>query len=326
MLLPMVGVVGAVLVQFIYCYGLWIQSVWILCGAGILMLVFVARRHVDNVVNYLQVDLKENHAAIMKGITDMTDDVLNSISRMRGALHGMVLSAEEPVMKKTERVVNNALRTMGRSMRYSNKRRSNRVSRCNPYQTGSTVHRFRSARPASEYITMRPRMVGKPVKGSQDNHSFRPVQGSLIHRQSRIAETKHNNPGVKKQESSELARPVYVDVLAPVNAASKLDCKTKTSGQDVSGTGAVEKLFKKLCLNCGKLMSKKGSPIRSNICQQCKPMSGKSLTRYIYITKYNGLIEYYCACEGCVKDNGNKCKASYCELCTDPKFTLASGH
>ena len=121
------------------------------------------------------------------------------------------------------------------------------------------------------------------------------------------------------------SRYYFLTVLTPINAANNVNSQSK-SGQGVSGTGAVEKLFKKVCLNCGKLMSKKGSPIRSNICQQCKPMSGKSLTRYIYITKHNGLIEYYCGCADCVKDNGSKCKASYCELCTDPKFTLASGH
>ena len=335
LLLPMVSVIGAILVQFVYCYGLWLHFVWILCGVALIFCVFVARKYVISVVGFLQVDLKENHAAVMKGIMEMTDDILNSISRLRGALHGMVLTAEEPVIKRTEKGVNNALGAMSRSVRYSNKIRKTKVNRCNPYQTGSTVRRFRNARsaPVSEYTTMRPRMAGKPKdvqymagRVPQDTHSFRPAEGSLIHRQRKIVATAKNNPGVSKQESSKLFRPHYVDVLAPINNAKMLDSTTNSqskSSQEVSGTGAVEKLFKKVCLNCSHLMSKKGSPIRSNICQQCKPVGGKLLTRYIYITKHNGLIEHYCACDGCVKENGNKCKSTYCDLCTDPKFTLA---
>ena len=80
-------------------------------------------------------------------------------------------------------------------------------------------------------------------------------------------------------------------------------------------------LYERLCLNCSALMKRYGQPIYSKICQKCKPMRGKSITHYKRLTKFNGLVEFYCGCERCFLDDNSPCLKDYCKLCTIPNFT-----
>ena len=84
-------------------------------------------------------------------------------------------------------------------------------------------------------------------------------------------------------------------------------------------------VYERLCLNCTGVMQQVGYPIYSKICQTCKPIRGQHLTHYKRLSKFNNLLEFYCACEMCFRSEEPPCLQEYCHLCTVPRLTRKMG-
>ena len=84
-------------------------------------------------------------------------------------------------------------------------------------------------------------------------------------------------------------------------------------------------VYERLCLNCTAVMQQVGHPIFSKICQACKPVKGQNLTHYKRLSKFNDLLEFYCACEMCFTSEEPPCLREYCHLCTVPRLTRKMG-
>ena len=84
-------------------------------------------------------------------------------------------------------------------------------------------------------------------------------------------------------------------------------------------------VYERLCLNCTGVMQQVGYPIYSKICQTCKPIRGQHLTHYKRLSKFNNLLEFYCACEKCFRSEIPPCLQEYCHLCTVPRLTRKMG-
>ena len=84
-------------------------------------------------------------------------------------------------------------------------------------------------------------------------------------------------------------------------------------------------VYERLCLNCTAVMQQVGYPIFSKICQTCKPVQGQNLTHYKRLSKFNDLLEFYCACEMCFTSEEPPCLREYCHLCTVPRLTRKMG-
>ena len=84
-------------------------------------------------------------------------------------------------------------------------------------------------------------------------------------------------------------------------------------------------VYERLCLNCTAVMQQVGYPIFSKICQTCKPVQGQNLTHYKRLSKFNDLLEFYCACEMCFTSEEPPCLREYCKLCTVPRLTRKMG-
>ena len=84
-------------------------------------------------------------------------------------------------------------------------------------------------------------------------------------------------------------------------------------------------VYERLCLNCTGVMQQVGYPIYSKICQTCKSVRGQHLTHYKRLSKFNNLLEFYCACEMCFTSEEPPCLREYCHLCTVPRLTRKMG-
>ena len=110
-----------------------------------------------------------------------------------------------------------------------------------------------------------------------------------------------------------------------VTSTSTVSCGQTKQGSTVgkSDIGSnTEMLYRKICLDCAQVMTQVGEPIGSNLCQACKPSTGKSLTYFQFLTKYNGTIEFFCGCQSCLNGDTADCLKDYCTLCTVPKFKM----
>ena len=83
------------------------------------------------------------------------------------------------------------------------------------------------------------------------------------------------------------------------------------------------KEFFKICMekSCCKVMLS-DQPINTNLCKNCKPVRGKSIDFYQFLTRANGRIQYFCGCIRCRNGDTGSCVKNYCELCTVPRIVF----
>ena len=350
--LPLLGIVLAILAQVAYMSNVLVEV--LLTAQLVLMIVLVAlgNRYLRQQILMVSDRVTQQHNTVMSAVYRMSREVVN----ISGLLYREENCGSE--FRRTEKAVGKALDAMGSCAKLGGKLKSRsgrrRAGREVPYGgrratalqgRSSTMKRSMAqsglARDTDDYV----RMVKTAVSNIQSCAPKMECTGQKGREGQDISESKMQYTG---QQEAGLLRPVFIDTQGAAGVSldrdegsmlyvsgavskqeqeilgSKLDSGISVDESGKQETGASKKIFKKMCLNCANLMTKTGSPIRSNICQACKPIDGKMLTRYVYISKFNNLIEFYCGCEACVKFNGAGCKDSYCRLCTDPKFVRNS--
>ena len=79
--------------------------------------------------------------------------------------------------------------------------------------------------------------------------------------------------------------------------------------------------FSKICFEhrCMNIMIS-NEPILTNLCPICKPIKGKSIDFYQFLTRSDGRVQYFCGCQDCRSGNTASCLEKYCSLCTMPKY------
>ena len=60
-------------------------------------------------------------------------------------------------------------------------------------------------------------------------------------------------------------------------------------------TKVAKRMFMKRCVNCSSMIKKCGTPIQNSLCQGCKPPAAKDFINFRKLSKFNGMIMYFCA-------------------------------
>ena len=352
--LPLLGIVLAILAQVAYVNNILVELLLAVQLVLMTVLVILGNRYLRQQILIVSDRLTQQHTTVMGAIYRMSREVVN-ISGM--VYRNDSEKSYDSEFKRTEKSVKKALEAMGSCAKVGGKLKSRagrrKAGREVPYGVQGRRSNMQRSIVQNRVDTDNYVMMSPPVVSSVGRTQEREL---VVTRNTNIQE-RGGGPGnsgniqssapkmeYDDQQEASLVRPEFIDTH---DVAGKSSDKDEGSMQYVSGgvrkersgvlgsrldrdisvtedakqeTGAARKIFKKMCLNCANLMTKAGSPIRSNICQACKPIDGKLLTRFVYISKFNNLIEFYCGCEKCVKFNGAGCKDNYCHLCTDPKF------
>ena len=248
------------------------------------------------------------HAANMRLIRD--------IGSLKGMMKNIPENFPERCFDKSKRVVANVLKrkatTCSKGKIISQR---NKINRMKPYEVRKINNKPGSVQtkiPASQYVEMSASAsVAQPDKRVQQARDSSIVRCAKAE-SAKYVQGKNTKIGVNTRDSKNEIEEKQKEVFE--KCIREQHCCTK---KRIRGTV----LYERLCLNCSALMKRYGQPIYSKICQKCKPMRGKSITHYKRLTKFNGLVEFYCGCKSCFTDDNPPCLKEYCRLCTIPNFT-----
>ena len=86
-------------------------------------------------------------------------------------------------------------------------------------------------------------------------------------------------------------------------------------------TKVANRMFMKRCVSCSSMIRKCGTPIENSLCQSYKPTAGKDFINFRKLSKFEGMVVYFCACMACISGESTPCQSEYCRLCTQPNFS-----
>ena len=248
----------------------------------------------------------------LKRLNHLTQSTNMKLIRDVITLKGLVRrphEQKEPVYQNTKRVVMEALK------KNAPVRRGRKLV---------TQHNKKSR--TKPYVVKDVRCTTKPVEINIQEPNYVTMGASAVAQQCQDAQTspvsrtgyaenprESSNLVIKAEDTNQTLDDQYNKSLESCFRARQYFCTRKTlNGQNV---------YERLCLNCSETMTQVGYPIYSTICQTCKPLQGQTLTHYKRLSKFNDLIEFYCACEMCFTSKEPPCLRDYCKLCTVPRLT-----
>ena len=220
---------------------------------------------------------------------------------------------KEPVYENTNRVVMEALKRnapvkRGRKLISQH----NKKNRTKPYVVKNACN---TPKPVEvniqepSYVKMGASAAAQHCQDAQTSRQNSPVSRAGYSTNPRES----NDLVVKAEDTKQTLNDKYNKSLESCFREQQYFCTKKNlNGRNV---------YERLCLNCSAVMTQVGHPIYSKICQTCKPVHGQTLTHYKRLSKFNDLIEYYCACEMCFTSKEPPCLSEYCKLCTVPRLT-----
>ena len=234
--------------------------------------------------------------------------LIRDVITLKGLVRGPH-EQKETVYQNTNRVVMEALKKnapvrRGRKlMAQHNKKR-----RTKPYVVKSVRDTTKPVEiniQEPTYVTMGASAVAQPCQDAQTSPVSRTGYADNPRESSNLV--------IKAENTNQTLNDRYNKSLESCFREQQHFCTKKTlHGRNV---------YERLCLNCSGNMTQVGFPIYSKICQTCKPVQGQTLTHYKRLSKFNNLIEYYCACELCFTSKEPPCLREYCKLCTVPRLT-----
>ena len=124
-----------------------------------------------------------------------------------------------------------------------------------------------------------------------------------------------------KDESQKLRYESTKSLCKPKDSETEPWHQWKSASLCADKTKVAKKIFMKRCVNCASLIRKCGSPIQNSLCQSCKPTAGKDFINFRRLSKFDGMVVYFCACMACISSESSPCQSEYCELCTTPNFS-----
>ena len=234
--------------------------------------------------------------------------LIRDVITLKGLVRGLH-EQKEPVYQNTKRVVMEALNQnapvkRGRKL----KAQHNKKRRTKPYMVKSVRDTTKPVEiniPEPTYVTMGASAVAQPCQDAQTSPVSRAGYADSPRESSNLV--------IKAENTNQTLNDRYNKSLESCFREQQHFCTKKTiNGRNV---------YERLCLNCSGTMTQVGFPMFSKICQTCKPVQGQTLTHYKRLSKFNNLIEYYCACELCFTAKEPPCLREYCKLCTVPRLT-----
>ena len=234
--------------------------------------------------------------------------LIRDVVTLKGLVRGPP-EQRETVYQNTKRVVMEALNQnapvkRGRKL----KAQHNKKRRTKPYVVKSVRDTTKPVEiniQEPTYVTMGASAVAQPCQDAQTSPGSRAGYADSPRESSNLV--------IKAENTNQTLNDRYNKSLESCFREQQHFCTKKTiHGRNV---------YERLCLNCSGTMTQVGFPIFSKICQTCKPVQGQTLTHYKRLSKFNNLIEYYCACELCFTAKEPPCLREYCKLCTVPRLT-----